>query len=115
MKWYVEEETRALREALEREILSWPQVTHRKMMGCPCYMANGKMFASLVTGGMVITKLTQDEREKLGKIHPVKPFQAGGRTMKKWAHLTLEPEDLEEIMPYVKASYEAALSARVLK
>ena len=111
MKWYVEEETRALREALEREILSWSQVTHRKMMGCPCYMANGKMFAGLVTGGMVITKLTQDEREELGKIHSVKPFQAGGRTLKKWAHLTLEPEDLEEIMPYVRASYEAALKS----
>lgn len=111
MKWYVEEETKELRESLEKEILVWPKVTSKKMMGCPCYLANGKMFAGMVTRGMVITKLKPKERNDLEKIHPTKPFEAGGRTMKKWAHLTLEKDDLEKVMPYIKASYEEALKA----
>ena len=58
MKYYVKE-----------EIISWPRVTNRKMMGCPCYLAGGKMFAGLVTRGMVITKLTPEEKDELGENH----------------------------------------------
>ena len=58
MRYYVEVENEGMREALEAEVLAWPQVTHKKMMGCPCYLAGGKIFAGLVTRGMVITKLT---------------------------------------------------------
>ena len=77
VKYHVEEETTALRAALEREALAWPGVTHRKMMGCPCYLANGKMFAGLVTKGIFITKLTPGEREGLAEVHPVEPFVWG--------------------------------------
>ena len=112
LKWYDEAETRELREALEAKILTWPYVTSKKMMGCPCYLAKGKMFAGLVTRGIVITKLSQEEREILNKKHPVKPFKAGDRTIKSWAHLTIDPDEIEEIMPYVKISYEAALGLK---
>ena len=54
MKWYSEEETKELREAFEKEILKWPQVDFKKMFGCPCYLANGKMFAGMVTKGIVL-------------------------------------------------------------
>jgi len=109
MKWYIEEETKELREALEKEILKWPKVTSRKMMGCPCYLANGKMFAGMVTNGMVITKLNSEERKELKAIHPAKPFVAGTRTLRKWVHIILEPADLMKIIPYIKASYDTAL------
>jgi hypothetical protein len=36
LKWYVEEETKELREAFEREILNWANVTSKNMFGCPC-------------------------------------------------------------------------------
>ncbi len=109
MKYYIEEETRGLRGALEAEILSWPKVTHRKMMGCPCYQAGGKMFAGLVTGGMVITKLTPEEKDELAGVHPVGPFTMGSRTIKKWARLNLEPGELQKVLPYIRKSYVKAL------
>ena len=62
LKWYDEVETKELREALEAKILTWPYVTTKKMMGCPCYLAKGKMFVGLVTGGIVITKLDRPKR-----------------------------------------------------
>ena len=79
MKWYSEEETKELREAFEKEILKWSQVDFKKMFGCPCYLANGKMFAGMVTKGIVITKLTSLEREELNKLRTTKPFVAGGK------------------------------------
>jgi hypothetical protein len=111
MKYYVEAETRELRKKLEDEILSWPKVTHRKMMGCPCYLAGGKMFAGLVTRGIVITKLTSEEKNELAGIHTVEPFTMGSRTTKKWARLTLEPGEVQKVLPYIRKSYERALES----
>lgn len=111
LKWYIEEETKKLREAFEQEILKWPQVDYKKMFGCPCYLANGKMFAGLVTKGMVITKLNSAEKEELQKLGEIKPFVAGSKIIRSWVQVKLDPEDLEEIMPYVKKSYERALVA----
>ena len=34
-----------LRRAFEGHVLEWPQVTTKKMFGCPCYQAKGKLFA----------------------------------------------------------------------
>lgn len=109
MKYYIEEETRDLRLAVEGELLSWPKVEARRMMGCPSYLAGGKIFASLVTGGMLITKLTEEMREELNEIAPVKPFNTGSRTIKRWAHIKVGPERLSELIPFLKASYEQAL------
>jgi hypothetical protein len=106
LKWYIEEETKALREAFEKEILNWPEVTSKKMFGCPCYLVNGKMFAGMVTKGIVIPKLSTHERDELGKVLEIKPFVAGKRTMKNWVRVDLTPEELPKILPYVKRSYE---------
>jgi TfoX/Sxy family transcriptional regulator of competence genes len=110
LKWYDEEATKDLRDAFEAEVLAWPDVTHKRMMGCPCYLAKGKMFAGLVTKGLVLTKLNKEQKEELAKKMTFKPFKAGSRTIKKWVHLTLEPGDLDEIMQYVRASYKAAVN-----
>ncbi len=92
MKYYIEEETVRLKAALDREILSWEGVDERKMMGCPSYLVGRKMFALVVTGGILITKLDDESKKALSGVHPWKPFDAH-RTIKKWAHLELEPED----------------------
>ena len=110
MKWYIEEETRELREAFEQEILKWPQVDYKKMFGCPCYLANGKMFAGLVTKGLVITKLKSAEKEELQKLREIKPFVAGSKIIRSWVQINLDPQELKEIMPYVKKSYERAFA-----
>ena len=111
MKWYIEEETKELRESFEKEVLKWPKVTSKMMFGCPCYLANGKMFAGLVTKGIVITKLSVPERDELEKVQETKPFVTGGRTIKNWVRISLDPKDLEKIMPYVIKSYERALDS----
>jgi hypothetical protein len=108
MSYYDEKQTGELRKVLEARILSWSGVEKKKMMGCPCYMANGKLFAIMVTGGVVITRLTDAEREGLGKVHPFKPFVAHN-TVKKWAHLALKKSEIDKILPWVETSYRAAL------
>jgi hypothetical protein len=112
LKWYLEEETKELREAFEKEILTWPQVDFKKMFGCPCYLAKGKMFTGLVTKGLIITKLNDLEKEELRKLRAIKPFVAGDKIIKSWVHIDLEPNELREIMPFVKRSYERAIASR---
>jgi len=69
------------------------------------------MFAGRVNRGMVITKLTPEEKNELPAIYPVEPFTMGSRTTKKWARLSLEPEELQKVMPYIRKSYEIALAS----
>lgn len=111
MKWYNEKETKELRISFEKNILKWPQVSSKIMFGCPCYLANGKMFAGMVTKGIVITKLTSSEMEDLRKIQEIKPFVAGKKTIKNWAQIIMGPTDLQEVIPYVKKSYQRAMAS----
>jgi hypothetical protein len=111
LKWYLEEETKELRKAFEKEITKWPKVNYKKMFGCPCYLANGKMFAGLVTKGIVITKLNDPEKNELKKLKEIKPFKAGKKIIKSWVHIDSEPNELNHIMPYIKKSYDRAIES----
>ena len=110
MKYYSEEVTKDLRLALEEEVLSWSQVSTKKMFGCPCYQAKGKLFVFLVTKGIVITHLEQSDREELSRQRETTFFQAGKKIVQNWVKLSINSkEDLNRIMPFVKKSYEEAL------
>ena len=111
MQYYSEQRTKNLRLALEGEILDWPKVKTKKMFGCPAYQAEGKLFVFLVTNGIVITKLSEAELEALSSQVERIPFQAGKRTMKSWARISImEPEnELDRIVSFVRKSYESAL------
>jgi hypothetical protein len=110
MKYYVEETARELRETFERHILTWPQVTTRTMFGCPAYLADRRLFAFLVTEGIVITQLHTPDREALGKIYTTEPFQVRERTIERWITVFIpEPEAYARVMPYVKKSHQIAL------
>lgn len=111
MKWYIEEETKELRKAFEKEILKWSKVDYKKMFGCPCYLVNGKMFAGLVTKGIIITKLNDPEKNELKKIKEIKPFIAGEKIIRSWVHIDIEPNEIKEIMPFVKKSYNRAITS----
>ena len=101
---------KSIREGFEEKVLSWSKITTRKMFGCPCYKANDKLFAFLVTGGIVLTKISESERDKISKRYSTTPFQAGKKTMNAWVQIPVnEVEDLSELMPYVRKSYKAAL------
>ena len=110
MKYYSEEETKELRVAVENEVLKWDHITTKKMFGCPCYQAKGKLFAFLVTNGVVLTQLQSSVREELSKKFQTSYFQAGRKTVKNWIRLSIKNlEQLESLMPFVRKSYEEAL------
>ena len=112
MKWYIEEQTKDLREVVEKEVLAWPQVDYKKMFGCPCYLANGSMFAGLVTKGIVITKLTDEEKQRLSEFKKVGPFVAGSKVIKSWVHIDVEADEFAQVLPYIKKSYERAIKIK---
>ncbi len=112
MTYYSEEKAKALRETIEKDLLDWPKVTTRKMFGCPAYLADRRLFAFLVTEGVVITQLCKEDREALGEIYQTEPFTVRERTIERWVKVFIpSPEATARVMPYVKKSHSLALSA----
>ena len=77
MQYYNEKKMHNLRLLIEKEVLNWPNVTTKKMYGCPCYKNKEKLFAFLVTDGVVLTKMSEQDKIRLSKEFTIKPFQAG--------------------------------------
>jgi hypothetical protein len=112
MQYYNEEKMHSLRLRIEKEVLSWPGVTTRKMYGCPCYKNEEKLFAFLVTDGVVLTKLNEQDKIKVAKEFAVKPFQAGRRTMNKWPQISVHAaSDVKKIIPFIKSSYSQSATS----
>lgn len=112
MEYYSEEAAKALREAFEKHVLQWPYVTLRKMFGCPAYVADGRLFAFLVTGGVVITQVRLKDRKALAEDNETVPFKAGEREIERWIQVTVDdPKALGRIIAYVRKSYQTALDA----
>ena len=106
MQYYSEEKMQSFRLKIEKEILSWPDVTTKKMYGCPCYKYKVKLFAFLVTDGVVLTKASEQDKTKLSKEFKIKPFQAATRTMKGWPQIPIdEKSDFKKIILFIKNSY----------
>lgn len=112
MRYYNEDKMHSVRVLLEQQILSWPDVSTKKMYGCPCYKYKGKLFAFLVTDGVVLTKASEQDRTNLGQEFQIKPFQAATRTMKGWPQIPIdETSDFDRIIWFIKKSYEHAKSS----
>jgi hypothetical protein len=110
MQYYVEEKGKALREAFEAKVLHWPMVSSRLMFGCPAYLADGKLFAFLVTDGVVITQVRKRDREALSERFTTEAFKAGEREIVRWVQVTLEEvSHLDHVMRMVKKSYDTVL------
>ncbi len=76
------------------------------MYGCPCYKYKDKLFAFLVTNGVVLTKSSEQDKIELSKEFTIKPFQASTRTMKGWPQIPVdETSDLDKIILFIKNSY----------
>jgi predicted DNA-binding protein (MmcQ/YjbR family) len=106
MKYYDEEKMQKIRSRIEKEVLEWPDVNTKKMFGCPCYKHGDKLFAFLVTYGLVLTKVSEQERMKLSREFMIKPFKAVTRTMRNWPQIPLdETSDFKRIMPFIRNSY----------
>ncbi len=61
MKYFDPGKMGQIRDELEEEILQWPGVSSREMMGCLCYLHGRNIIAFLVTDGIVISKLSEQE------------------------------------------------------
>jgi len=110
VKYYSEEESKELRLAFEEKILSWNQITKKIMFGYPCYKTNEKLFAFLVTKGLVLTKLNQAQREELSEKYDTSYFQAGKKTVRNWLKITIiKKTELDQLMSFVKKSYDNAI------
>lgn len=108
---YDESAMRDICAALEDAVLLWPLADARKMFGCPCYLAADKMFAFLVTGGVVLTCTDEPMRGRLADEFGARPFKSRGKKLGRWMECPVSgEEDLEKLMPFVRASYDAALA-----
>jgi hypothetical protein len=110
MKFYDEKQMIEIRKALENDIMQWPGVTSREMMGCLCYFRGKKFFAWLVTDGIVLPKLAEDDRRKLQDQFNTQPFEMGSKTTKLRKVILKKPEDLQPIKTYIRKSYDAAIA-----
>lgn len=110
-KQYDEAVMAGVRQAFEEIVLSWPEVTQKQMFGCPGYRAGGTLFAVLITGGLALTKLDEEQRAALASQEAVRPFRAGERMIQKWPVLSLTDSlELEGYLPFVEQSYRNALA-----
>jgi len=112
MKYYLEEDMKELRQALEEKVLPWLHVGTSKMFGCPCYRAKGTLFAFLFMDSLVITRLGEKDKEKISRQRRTMPFEAANRKIPAWLRIPVQEKgELVKLMPFVKKSYESALKA----
>ena len=107
MKYFDTEKMGPIRNELEEEILEWPGVSSREMMGCLCYLHGKNMLAFLVTDGIVISRLSEQEEKDLSKLSKKASFKMGGKSMRKPVWELKTRANLRTILPFLRKSYEA--------
>jgi len=112
MKYFDTEKMGQIQRELEKEILQWPGVSSREMMGCLCYLHGKSMIAFLVTDGIVISKLSEQEQKDLSKLSRQMSFKMGGKTFRKPVWQLRTRDNLRTILPFLKKSYKATGSIK---
>ncbi len=107
MKYFDEEKMGEIRKELEKEILQWPGVSCREMMGCLCYLHGKNMIAFLVTHGIVISRLSEQEQKDLSKLSKSILFKMGSKSIKKPVWELKSRDNLRTILPFLKKTYQA--------
>lgn len=109
MPYYSEAESHDLRLHFEKIVLKWPGVHKKMMFGSPAYMTGKTSFAMLVSGGIILTRLSVPEKERLLEDSTAAYFEGHGRIMKKWIRIPVSsPSDIDAFIPYIRSSYETA-------
>ena len=110
MPYYSESESGDIRLKIEEIVLKWPGVTKKMLFGSPAFAIGPTYFAMVVTGGVILTRLGDEEKTRLLEDPGAGYFEGHGRTMKKWVHIRLPtPSELDRYLPWLKSSYEHAL------
>jgi TfoX/Sxy family transcriptional regulator of competence genes len=74
----------------------------RTMFGCPCAFVNGNMFFGVFQDQLFL-RMTEEKREQLSQIIPIKSFSPMGKVMK--AYIAIPGEiinDQEKLLTLVK-------------
>ncbi len=112
MKYYDEEAMTGVRHELEEVVLGWNNVTTKKMFGCPSYLAEKKLFAFLVSDGLVLTKLEYEDLEKMAETVDYTPFEVDGKKMANWAKISVQDRsEVQKLLPFIEESYLNTLEA----
>jgi hypothetical protein len=93
MQYFDEQKMGEIRNELEKEILQWPGVSCREMMGCLCYL-HGK-------------KLSKQEEADLSKLSKKMAFKMAGKSFRKPVWELKTPKKLQTILPFLEKSYRA--------
>jgi hypothetical protein len=109
MPYYSEAESHDIRIKVEDIVLEWPGVTKKMMFVSPAFIIGKTYFAMLVTGGIILTRLTEPEKARLLEDPNGGYFEEHGRVMKKWIHIQFtSPSDIDAYIPFIRSSYETA-------
>jgi hypothetical protein len=105
------ERRRALVTAVDDLVEGWPGVSRKTMFGCPSYVADGVLFAVVSEQGLSLTRLSDVDRARLERSVAIEPFEAGGRLVRTWATVRVEPDGVGggAVAEALERSYEAAI------
>jgi hypothetical protein len=95
--------------AVDALVSGWPGVSRKTTFGCPSYLADGVLFAVVSEQGLSLTRLSDAQRAALGRSLPVEPFDAGGRTVRRWATVPVDAGSLGPVATALRQSYDAAI------
>lgn len=113
MHYYDDAVMRERRVAFEKRLGTSLGISMKKMFGCPCYKIDGRLFAFLVTDGLVLTQLEDRNRHKLLDEFRGEPFQAGKKTVHAWVQVPFVSQDqLADYWPFVRRSCRLAAAGK---
>ena len=106
MKYFDELKMADIQKAFDSEVLEWKGVTSKAMMGCQCYFRGRKFICFLVTDGIVLMRLSDNDQEAMKTRFGGKRFDMAGQSGRLWVTPLKTAKDLKQVMPFVKKRYE---------
>lgn len=88
------------------ELLTWPDVSHRRMMGADCFLVRGQMFIILPPDGSAAVKLPEPERERFLALPGAGPFTVSRGTFGTWVQAPLASLDDRSLIAYARSACE---------
>lgn len=100
--------------ALYPELMSWPDVSLRRMFGADCFLSRGRMFAFAFKDG-VVTKVAKDRYRDALAVPGAAPFESRpGLIFGRWVRFPsldrASSKDAESLISWLRLAYEAVLT-----
>ena len=97
-----------VREALDAHLLAWPDVSDGRLLGGAGYVVGDRPFAALLEGvvAMSLPRELTGRALSLAGVSPLAAFTDDPRFAGWTQFLLLLPEDVDAVLPWLKASYD---------